>query len=62
MTPSLGSAAIIVSINDEEGLLIRHGSEPDLVLASLPADKCDRATWNKIWEMLDGLGVVHQDI
>jgi len=58
MTPRLGSAEIIVSINDEEGLMIRHGEQPDLILAHLPANKCDGEIWNKIWETLDGLGVI----
>ena len=58
MTPRLGSAQIIVSINDEEGLVVRHGEQPDLILAHLPADQCDGTTWNKIWETLDGLGVI----
>jgi hypothetical protein len=61
MTPRLGSAQIIVSINDEEGLVVRHGEHPDLILASLPADQCDRTTWDKIWETLDGLGVIRLD-
>ena len=58
MTPRLGSAEIIVSINDKEGLMVRHGDQPDIILALLPAVQCDGTTWNKIWETLDGLGVI----
>ena len=62
MIARLASAQIIVSINGEEGLVVRHGSHPDMILASLPASQCDRQTWDKIWETLDGLGIVrHQD-
>ena len=62
MTPRLGSAKIIVSIDDQEGLVVRHGYAADAILASLPASKCDRETWDKIWQTLDGLGVIrHQD-
>jgi hypothetical protein len=62
MTPRLGSAQIIVSINDTDGLVVYHGSEPELILAHLPADQCDGTTWNKIWETLDGLGVIRNKI
>lgn len=62
MTPRLGSAQIIVSINDTDGLVVYHGGEPDLILASLPASECDGTTWNKIWETLDGLGVIRNQI
>lgn len=62
MITNLGSAKIIVSINDKEGLVVRHGLDPDLILASLPADRCDGETWNKIWETIEGLGVIrHQN-
>jgi hypothetical protein len=62
MTPRLGSAQIIVSINDQEGLVVRHGDQPNVILASLPASECDLTTWNKIWETLDGLGVIRHQI
>ena len=62
MTPRLGSAQIIVSINDKEGLVVRHGEQPNLILASLPASECDGETWNKIWETLDGLGLTRHQI
>ena len=62
MTPRLGAGQIILSINDKEGLVVRHGYQPDIILASLPADQCDGTTWKKIWETLDGLGVIHNKV
>jgi hypothetical protein len=55
--PRLGSAKIIVSINDREGLVVRHGSDPNVILASKPASKCGKDDWDRIWDTIDSLGV-----
>jgi hypothetical protein len=58
----LGSASIIVSFNDKEGLVVRHGSNPDLILASKPAAECEHSDWDKVWNCFQELGLVRHEI
>jgi hypothetical protein len=54
--PRLGAASITISISDSEGLVVRHGSDPDWLLASKPAEECGANDWDTIWATLDSLG------
>lgn len=53
MTVRLGSASLIVSISDAEGFVVRHGSNPDIILASKSADQCTEDDWDTLWSLFD---------
>ena len=58
----LGSAKIIISIDDEEGLVVRHGQQPDVILASLPAAECNGMTWDRLWYAIEDLGARRSEL
>ncbi len=58
----LGSASIIVSLSDKEGLVVRHGSRGNFILASKPAEECKSSDWDKIWNCFEELGLVMHEI
>ena len=54
---NLGAAEIVISIDSKDGIVIRHGSDRKIILASKSAEDCTREDWDKLWFALELLGV-----
>ncbi len=57
MQKNLGSAEIVISIDNSNGIVIRHGSDTSYVLARKPADECVNSEWDALWTALENLGI-----
>jgi len=53
---NLGAAEIIVSIDSNDGIVIRHGSDRKIILASKSAEDCTREDWDALWDAFEKLG------
>jgi hypothetical protein len=59
MQKNLGAAEIIISIDNQNGIVVRHGDDKNLILAQKNASDCTREDWDKLWFALELLGVAH---
>lgn len=61
MKNRLGSASIKISVDDKNGILVRHGQDSKMILARKDAKDCTQEDWVKLWECLENLGLVRQN-
>ena len=47
----LGSASVTINFNDQDGFSVIH-TQDNAVLASKPAERCDKSDWDKLWETI----------
>lgn len=50
--PRLGSAEVVISINDDTGFTVTHGMDGEL-LTYKPANECTGEEWNTLWSAIN---------
>jgi len=56
ITPRLGSASILISIDDKHGIVVRHGTDNTVLAHKLPKD-CTYHDWDDLFDFLEQIGV-----